>query len=59
MNTSRSRTPPSTALASDGSYFPQIPSSPRALNRTPSVLTGTSGSSGSSKGSSVLIMKQR
>jgi len=56
MNTSRARTPPSTTMV--GEYFPQV-SSPRALKRTSSVLTGTSGSSGSSKGSSTLSMKQR
>lgn len=59
MNTSRGRTPPSAALTGGDGYFPQVPSSPRALKRTLSVLTGASGSSGSSKGSSVLTMKQR
>lgn len=58
MNTSRARTPPSTVIAGEG-YFPQVPASPRALKRTTSVLTGNSGSSGSSKGSSMLSMKQR
>jgi hypothetical protein len=58
MNSSRARTPPSTAFVGEG-YFPQVPPSPRALKRTSSVLTGASGSSGSSKGSSMLSMKQR
>jgi len=59
MNTSRARTPPSTVFAGDG-YFPQVlPSSPRALKRTASALTGSSGSPGSSKGSSILSMKSR
>ena len=59
MNTSRARTPPSAIIGFGGDgYFPQ-PSSPRNLKRTASVITGASGSSGSSKGSSVLSMKQR
>jgi hypothetical protein len=61
MNTSRARTPPSygagTVFAGDG-YFPQVPTRPR-LKRSASGITGTSNSSSSSKGSSVLGMKQR
>ena len=60
MNTARPRTPPThgSVFQSDG-YFPQIPTSPK-LKRSASGITGTSISSGSSKGSSaVLSMKQR
>lgn len=59
MNTSRARTPPTLAIGMEG-YFPQVPITPKmASKRTPSVNTGFSGSSTSSKGSSVLSMKQR
>jgi hypothetical protein len=57
MNTSRSRTPPSSGFV--GEYFPPASTSPRILKRTSSVLTAVSGSSGSSKGSSMLSMKQK
>lgn len=57
MNISRSRTPPTTTFVGEG-YFPPISTSPRTLKRTSSVLT-VSGSSASSKGSSVLSMKQK
>lgn len=59
MNTSRPRTPPSTAIVSPEGYFQQIQTNPRAVKRTSSVATGTSTSSGSSKGSATLNMKQR
>lgn len=58
MNTSRARTPPTTGFVREG-YFPQAPASPRALKRTTSAVMGNSASSESSKGSSVLSMKQR
>jgi len=59
MNTSRtrSRTPPTSGFG-DG-YFAQGGISPRALLRSPSVSTGNSGSSGSSKGSFMLSMNQK
>ena len=59
MNSSRARTPP-TVLVEFGvdGYFQQ-PTSPRNLKRTASVITGASGSSGSSKGSSALSIKSR
>jgi hypothetical protein len=53
MNTSKARTPPSSMVGLGEGYFPHIASSPKSLKRIPSV------SSGSSKGSSVLSMKQR
>jgi len=53
MNTSKARTPPSSMVGLGEGYFPHIASSPKTLKRMPSV------SSGSSKGSSVLSMKQR
>lgn len=53
MNTARARTPPSVVFAGD-SFFPQMPPSPGALRRSSSGV-----SSGSSKASSVLSMKQR
>jgi hypothetical protein len=53
MNTGRARTPPSVLFAGD-SFFPQLPPSPGALRRSSSGV-----SSGSSKASSVLSMKQR
>lgn len=58
-NMSKARTPPTYGyvFAGDG-YFPQVPTSPR-LKRSASGITGASTSSGSSKGSSVLSMKQR
>lgn len=52
MNTSKARTPPSSVVGLGEAYIP-IASSPKTLKRIPSV------SSGSSKGSSVLSMKQR
>jgi len=54
MNTSKARTPPSSMVGFLGEgYFPHSSGSPKTLKRIPSV------SSGSSKGSSVLSMKQR
>lgn len=53
MNTSKSRTPPSSMVGLGDGYFLHIASSPKTMKRIPSV------SSGSSKGSSVLSMKQR
>ena len=53
MNTAWARTPPSVAFAGD-SFFPQMPPSLGALKRSSSGV-----SSGSSKASSVLSMKQR
>jgi hypothetical protein len=53
MNTSKARTPPSSMVGLGEGYFPPISNSPKTLKRIPSV------SSGSSKGSSVLSMKQR
>lgn len=58
MNTSRARTPPSSTTGMEG-YFPQVVSPQKASKRTPSASTGLSGSSSSSKGSSVLTMKQK
>ncbi len=58
MNTSKTRTPPSSIIALEG-YFPHVSGSPKTLKRIPSANTGNSMSSGSSKGSSVLSMKQR
>lgn len=58
MNSAKARTPPSVVLGSDG-FFPLMPPSPGALRRTSSGLTGASISSGSSKASSVLNLKQR
>ncbi|KAE8444521.1 hypothetical protein EG329_000505 [Mollisiaceae sp. DMI_Dod_QoI] len=56
MNTSRARTPPSSAIAGVGEgYFPQIPISPKASKRNSSA----TGSSTSSKGSSTLSLKQK
>ncbi|KAE9363684.1 hypothetical protein N431DRAFT_356705 [Stipitochalara longipes BDJ] len=52
MNTSKARTPPSSMVGLEG-YFPHSSGSPKTLKRIPSV------SSGSSKGSSVLSMKQK
>jgi hypothetical protein len=59
MNTSRARTPPSSAVGIGGEYFPQAFGTTRGLKRNNSGVMGMSGSSGSSKGSSVLNMKQR
>lgn len=59
MNTSRARTPPSSGLIGSEGYFSQLQSSPRAVKRAASVVTGTSTSSGSSKGSTGLSMKSR
>jgi hypothetical protein len=59
MNTSKARTPPSLVVGLGEGYFPHIASSPKTLKRIPSANTGNSMSSGSSKGSSVLSMKQR
>lgn len=56
MNTSRARTPPSNGGMGEG-YFPNPQLTPKAPKRTPSASTGLSGSSSSSKGSSVLTMK--
>ena len=53
MNTSIARTPPSSMVGLGEAYFPQNPGSSKTLKRIPSV------SSGSSKGSSVLSMKQK
>jgi len=60
-NTSRARTPPTltTAFTATDGYFPQQPIGPRISKKTPSVITNTSGSSGSSKDSSILSMKPR
>jgi hypothetical protein len=53
MNTSKARTPPSSMVGLGEGYFQHIASSPKTPKKIPSV------SSGSSKGSSVLSMKQR
>lgn len=59
-NTSKARTPPGGAVFIGDSFFPpQMPPSPGALRRTSSGLTGASVSSGSSKASSMLNMKQK
>ncbi|KAH7313091.1 hypothetical protein BKA65DRAFT_152062 [Rhexocercosporidium sp. MPI-PUGE-AT-0058] len=58
MNTSRARTPPSSVVGIEG-YFPQVPTTPKGSKRTLSTNTGLSGSSTSSKGSSILSIKQR
>lgn len=58
MNTSRTRTPPSSVAGLEG-YFPHVPITSKGSKRTPSVGTAVSGSSSSSKGSSVLSMKGR
>lgn len=58
MNTSKARTPPSSAFGG-GEYFPQGVGASKGLRRSNSGVTGLSGSSGSSKGSSILTMKQR
>jgi hypothetical protein len=57
-NTSRARTPPTLTAAGEG-YFPSQPGSPKVLKKTLSNMTATSLSSGSSKGSGVLSMKQQ
>lgn len=66
MNSSRVRTPPSSAAATNGlggEYFPSMANTSRGLRRESSGATGmtfNSGSSGSSKASSVVLqMKQR
>lgn len=56
-NTSRARTPP-TLTVGEG-YFPTQPGSPKVLKKTLSNMTATSLSSGSSKGSGCLSMKQQ
>jgi hypothetical protein len=53
MNTSKARTPPSSMVGLGEGSFPHNANSPKSLRRIPSV------SSGSSKGSSVLNMKQK
>jgi hypothetical protein len=53
MNTSKARTPPSSTVGLGEGYFPHATGSSKTLKRIPSA------SSGSSKGSSVLSMKQR
>ncbi|KAH8784260.1 hypothetical protein BGZ57DRAFT_329664 [Hyaloscypha finlandica] len=53
MNTSKARTPPSSMVGLGEGYFPHTAGSPKTLKRISSV------SSGSSKGSSILSMKQR
>ncbi len=58
MNTSRARTPPSVGIMQEG-YFVNLPTSPKVGKRATSTHTANSGSSGSSKGSSVLSMKHR
>lgn len=58
MNSSKARTPPSVVFGGD-SFFPPMPPSPGALRRSSSGLTGVSVSSGSSKASSMLNMKQQ
>jgi hypothetical protein len=57
-NTSRARTPPTLITAGEG-YFPSQPGSPKVLKKTLSNMTSTSLSSGSSKGSGGLSMKQQ
>lgn len=57
-NTSRARTPPTPMTAGEG-YFPSQPGSPKVLKKTLSNMTSTSLSSGSSKGSGGLSMKQQ
>jgi hypothetical protein len=57
-NISRARTPPMSATAGEG-YFPSQPGSPKVLKKTLSNMTSTSLSSGSSKGSGGLSMKQQ
>lgn len=59
-NTSRARTPPSrtTGFTVGEGYFPSQPGSPKVLKKTLSNMTSTSLSSGSSKGSGGLSMKQ-
>jgi hypothetical protein len=55
MNTSRARTPPSSAVVGIGEgYFPHIPISPKALKRNSSA----TGSSTSSKGSGLNIKQK-
>jgi hypothetical protein len=56
-NTSRARTPPTLTTAAEWGYFPSQPGSPKVL-KTLSNMTSTSLSSGSSKGSGGLSMKQ-
>jgi hypothetical protein len=60
-NTSRARTPPTltTGFTVGEGYFPSQPGSPKALKKTLSNMTSTSLSSGSSKGSGGLSMKQQ
>jgi hypothetical protein len=59
MNTARPRTPTKYEIVFPGDgYLPQVPTSPK-LKRSASGITGASNSSGSSKSSSVLGMKQR
>lgn len=59
MNTSRARTPPSTGIGMEGYFGGHVPISPARGKRVTSAHTANSGSSGSSKGSSVLSMKAR
>jgi hypothetical protein len=57
MNSSRARTPPTTHMGNDG-YFPLV--GPKVHKRTQSTAgAGSPASSTSSKGSTVLSMKQR
>jgi hypothetical protein len=56
-NTSRARTPPT--LTTGEGYFSSQPGSPKVLKKTLSNMTATSLSSGSSKGSGCLSMKQQ
>jgi hypothetical protein len=60
-NTSRARTPPTltTGFTVGEGYFQSQPASPKVLKKTLSNMTSTSLSSGSSKGSSGLTMKQQ
>ncbi|KAF8859096.1 hypothetical protein BDZ45DRAFT_650521 [Acephala macrosclerotiorum] len=53
MNTSRARTPPSSAIVGEG-YFPHVPISPKASKRNSSA----TGSSTSSKGSGLSIKQK-
>jgi hypothetical protein len=57
-NTSRARTPPTQNINVEG-YFPIVPGSPKVLKKMPSTMTASSGSSGSTKSSGGLSMKQR
>ena len=59
MNTSRMRTPPSSAAGVGEGYFPLMAAAPKISKKTAAISSAPSVSSGSSKGSSVLSLKQR